>query len=82
MSKTTLFLTDASNVYKRDDSRYWQCSGPILTIRIFRHQQPKEESLGKAKDFAEDWYLELRRQAQTRRARLKKRPSTMRRPNF
>ena len=46
------------HVYKRDDSRYWQCSA-YIDDHNFR-VSTKEESLGKAKDFAEDWYLELR----------------------
>lgn len=46
------------HVYKRDDSRYWQCSA-YLKDRNFR-TSTREDSLAKAKDFAEDWYLELR----------------------
>jgi integrase len=46
------------HVYKRDNSRYWQCSTFIgsRNLRI----STKEESLAHAKDFAEDWYLELK----------------------
>ncbi|MDI1227626.1 MAG: site-specific integrase [bacterium] len=46
------------HVYKRDDSRYWQCSA-FIKDKNFR-VSTKEDSLSKAKDFAEDWYLELR----------------------
>ncbi|MEZ5856681.1 MAG: phage integrase SAM-like domain-containing protein [Hyphomicrobiaceae bacterium] len=46
------------NVYKRENSRYWQCS-TYLGGRNHR-VSTKEESLALAKDFAEDWYLELR----------------------
>lgn len=46
------------HVYKRDDSRYWQCSA-FIHDKNFR-VSTREESLAKAKDFAEDWYLELR----------------------
>lgn len=46
------------HVYKRDNSRYWQCA-TYLAGRNHR-ASTKEESLAHAKDFAEDWYLELR----------------------
>jgi integrase len=45
-------------VYKRDNSRHWQCSASIAG-RQWR-KTTKEESLSHAKDFAEDWYLELK----------------------
>jgi len=45
-------------VYKRERSRYWQAI-TILDGKRFRIST-KEESLGKAKDTAEDWYLGLR----------------------
>ena len=47
------------HVYKRkDDSRYWQCATYLAGKN--RRVSTKEESLAKAKDFAEDWYLGLR----------------------
>ena len=47
------------HVYKRDDdSRYWQCASYLGGKN--RRESTKEESLAKAKDFAEDWYLGLR----------------------
>ena len=46
------------HVYKRADSRYWQCS-TYLAGRNWR-TSTQEESLAKAKDFAEDWYLGLK----------------------
>ena len=46
------------HVYKRDRSRYWQCSAFISDKN--HRVSTKEESLAQAKDFAEDWYLELR----------------------
>jgi hypothetical protein len=46
------------HVYKREHSRYWQCS-TYLGGRNHR-TSTKEEGLAQAKDFAEDWYLELR----------------------
>ena len=45
------------HVYKRENSDCWQCS-TYLAGKNHR-TSTKEESLGKAKDFAEDWYLEL-----------------------
>lgn len=46
------------HVYKRENSRFWQCSTYLggRNRRVSTH----EESLAAAKDFAEDWYLELR----------------------
>lgn len=46
------------HVYRRENSRFWQCS-TYLSGKNER-VSTKEESLGKAKEFAEDWYLELR----------------------
>lgn len=45
-------------VYRRENSSRWQCS-TYLAGRNHR-VSTKEESLSKAKDFAEDWYLQLR----------------------
>ena len=52
------FMDGRLHVYKRPNSRYWQCS-TFLNGRNHR-TSTKEESLEHAKDFAEDWYLELR----------------------
>lgn len=46
------------HVYKRDESRFWQCA-TFLNGRNFR-KSTKEDSLSHAKEIAEDWYLELR----------------------
>ncbi|MEP7352070.1 MAG: hypothetical protein ABI824_02445 [Acidobacteriota bacterium] len=46
------------HVYKRDKSRYWQCSTFLGGHN--RRMSTKEEGLAQAKDFAEDWYLELK----------------------
>lgn len=46
------------HVYKRENSRFWQCS-TYLAGRNWRIST-KEESLSHAKEIAEDWYLELR----------------------
>ena len=45
------------HVYKRENSRFWQCSTYLAGKN--RRTSTKEESLAHAKDFAEDWYLEL-----------------------
>jgi integrase len=46
------------HVYKRPNSSLWQCSSYLAGKN--RRTSTKEESLAKAKEFAEDWYLELR----------------------
>ncbi|MEI9996409.1 MAG: hypothetical protein WDM91_17560 [Rhizomicrobium sp.] len=46
------------HVYRRGDGRYWQCS-TYLKGKEWR-QSTKHDSLGLAKEFAEDWYLSLR----------------------
>ncbi|MEM6414208.1 MAG: site-specific integrase [Pseudomonadota bacterium] len=58
MSATHTIFDERVKVYKRGRSRFWQCS-TVLDGKRFR-VSTKEESLGKAKDFAEDWYLGLR----------------------
>jgi site-specific recombinase XerD len=46
------------HVYRRENSRFWQCS-TYLNGKNHR-ASTKEESLKLAKEFAEDWYLTLR----------------------
>jgi integrase len=46
------------HVYKRENSRHWQCSA-FLADRNWR-VSTKTDSLSEAKDIAEDWYLGLR----------------------
>ncbi len=46
------------HVYKRENSRFWQCSTYLDGKN--RRTSSKQESLAHAKDFAEDWYLGLR----------------------
>ena len=48
-------------LYRRERSRYWQCS-TFLNGRNHR-TSTKEESLSRAKEVAEDWFLELRGKA-------------------
>ena len=45
-------------IYCRENSSHWQCS-TYLAGKNWR-ETTKEESLSHAKDFAEDWYLELK----------------------
>src|SRR3984885_3686350 len=45
-------------VYKRPNSSRWQCSSFFAGKN--RRTSTKEESLSKAKEVAEDWYLQLR----------------------
>jgi integrase len=49
------------HVYKRENSRFWQCSAYLAGKN--RRMTTKEESLSHAKEIAEDWYLELRGKA-------------------
>ena len=46
------------HVYKRPNSSCWQCSSYLAGKN--RRTSTKEESLSKAKEIAEDWYLQLR----------------------
>jgi hypothetical protein len=50
-------------VYKRPDSTRWQCSSYFAGKN--RRTSTKEESLAKAKDVAEDWYVQLRGKLRT-----------------
>jgi integrase len=49
------------HVYKRENSSHWQCSTYLAgkNRRVSTH----EESLERAKDFAEDWYFRLKDQS-------------------
>ncbi|MBZ0130482.1 MAG: site-specific integrase [Rhodobacteraceae bacterium] len=58
MNEKHTFLGGKVHVYKRENSSVWQCSS-FLEGRN-RRTSTREVSLAKAKDFAEDWYLELR----------------------
>ena len=49
------------HVYRRDNSSRWQCATYLAGKN--RRVSTKEDSLAKAKDFAEDWYLGLRGKA-------------------
>jgi integrase len=45
-------------LYKRPRSRYWHCSASYRGQRF--RESTKEEELAQAKQFAEDWFIELR----------------------
>lgn len=55
-TESHLLMDGALHVYRRENSRYWQCS-TYLSSRNHR-QTTKEASLAAAKDFARDWYME------------------------
>ena len=65
------------NLYKRGDSRFWQCSTYLDGNN--RRKSTKEESFERAKDIAEDWFLNLKENSasarQSARKRFAKRPS-------
>jgi integrase len=54
--ETHTILDGKVHVYKRENSRFWQCS-TYLGRRNHR-QSTKEENLSAAKDYAHDWYME------------------------
>src|SRR5690606_36826394 len=56
-TQTHKFMDGRVNVYKRPNSSYWQCS-TYMQGRNWR-SSTKEESLQKAKEFAEEWFLDL-----------------------
>jgi integrase len=58
MAETHTILGGKVHVYKRENSGVWQCSSYLAGKN--RRQSTKEESLSKAKEIAEDWYLGLR----------------------
>jgi len=45
-------------VYRRGEGRFWQCAARVGERRF--RESTKEESLDRAKDVAEEWYLDLR----------------------
>lgn len=51
------------HIYRRENSSKWQCSTYLAGKN--RRTSTKEDSLSRAKDFAEDWYLELRGKSRT-----------------
>jgi len=58
MAEQYTILGGKVHVYKRPNSGVWQCSTYLAGKN--RRVSTKEESLAKAKEVAEDWYLQLR----------------------
>ena len=58
MAEQYTILGGKVHVYKRPNSSSWQCSTYFAGKN--RRTSTKEESLSKAKEIAEDWYLQLR----------------------
>jgi len=58
MAESHTILGGKVHVYKRPNSTSWQCSSYLAGRN--RRTTTKEDSLSKAKEFAEDWYLQLR----------------------
>jgi integrase len=52
------FMEGKLHVYKRENSRHWQCSAYVAGKN--RRISTKQESFTRAKDYAEQWYLDLR----------------------
>ncbi len=63
--ETHTFMDGRLHVYRRENSRYWQCS-TYLNRRNHR-TSTKEDNLALAKEFARNWYME--RYAEERRRR-------------
>ncbi|WP_395001489.1 site-specific integrase [Sphingomonas sp.] len=55
-TESHLLMDGALHVYRRENSRYWQCSTYLGSLN--HRQTTKEVSLAAAKDFARDWYME------------------------
>lgn len=58
MAETHKIMGGKINVYRRENSGKWQCA-TYLAGKNWR-VSTKEDSLARAKDFAEDWYLSLK----------------------
>jgi integrase len=58
MPEQYTILCGKVHVYKRPNSSHWQCSSYFAGKN--RRTSTKEDSLSKAKEIAEDWYLQLR----------------------
>ena len=53
--ETHVLMDGALHVYRRENSRYWQCSTYLGSLN--HRQTTKEVNLAAAKDFARDWYM-------------------------
>ena len=58
MSERFTILGGKVHIYRRPNSSSWQCASFLAGKN--RRTTTKEESLSKAKEVAEDWYLQLR----------------------
>jgi hypothetical protein len=58
MTEHHTILGSKVQVYKRPSSSLWQCSSYFAGQEC--RTSTKEESLSRAKEIAEDWYLRLR----------------------
>ena len=58
MSENHTILGGKVHIYRRPNSSSWQCASYLAGKN--RRTTTKEDSLSKAKEFAEDWYLQLR----------------------
>ena len=56
MSESHAIMDGQAYVYRRENSRYWQCAA-YLSGRNYR-QTTKQENLALAIEFARDWYLD------------------------
>ena len=61
MSEIHTILGGKVRIYRRETGRNWYCS-TYMNGKEHR-KSTKEDSLARAKEFAEDWYLELRGKA-------------------
>ena len=60
MSETHTILNGKVRIYKRESGKNWFCATFLEGKN--RRVSTKEESLSRAKEFAEDWYFRLRNQ--------------------
>jgi hypothetical protein len=70
MTEHHTILGGKVHVYKRPNSSLWQCSSYFAGKN--RRTSTKEDSLSRAKEIAEDWYLQLRGKLRAERSRAKK----------
>lgn len=63
MAEQHTILGGKVHIYKRPNSTFWQCSSFFAGKN--HRVSTKEESLAKAKEMAEDWYLQLRGKLRT-----------------
>ena len=70
MTEHHTILGGKVHVYKRPNSSLWQCSSFFAGKN--RRTSTKEDSLSRAKEIAEDWYLRLAENSATERSRAKR----------